>query len=215
MAPRFLFVPWHFHPPFKTQTGAWLLQLQARGIHLIPAERFREVRGIFCWQPTSSWQASWAFWVTHHLAFWQEDREKLLLNDKKKKKYHDTAASTSNTQIPASPRFPCHSKPPDAFWLFAPSRFRVFTPVLEGWWLCLPPSCAFFCPYPDTWRPACQSALCPGTQHTWWPSCWAPRWSDGGCCGAFAPSGAGCTLQGTKLISRVTTKSIKRWHWQR
>lgn len=126
MAPRVLFIPWHFHPPFQTQTGAWLLQLQARGIHLIPAECFWEVCGIFCWQPTSSWQASWAFWVTHHLAFWQEDREKLLLNDKKKK--------TIMTQLPqllthksqllqGSPSTPNH----DVFSMFAPSSFRVFT----------------------------------------------------------------------------------------
>jgi len=83
MAPRFMFIPRHFHPSFETQTAAWLLQLQTRRIHFIPAECFREVRGIFCWQSTSSWQASWAFWVTHHLAFWQKDRGKLLLNDKK------------------------------------------------------------------------------------------------------------------------------------
>lgn len=95
------------------------------------------------------------------------------------------------------------------------SRLVVPLPALDGWCLLFPPSCVVLCPYPGTWRPACRSARCPGTRHTWWPSCWAPRWSDGGCCGAFAPSGAGCTLQGTQLISRVTTKSLQRWHWQR
>lgn len=51
------------------QAAAGLLGLETWGVHFVTAEGLGEVRGIFGWQATGSWQARGALGVTHDLTF--------------------------------------------------------------------------------------------------------------------------------------------------
>lgn len=51
------------------QAAARLLGLETWGVHFVTAEGLGEVRGIFGWQATGSWQARGALGVTHDLTF--------------------------------------------------------------------------------------------------------------------------------------------------
>lgn len=65
-------LPRQLHPALQPHVTGWVLQLQPRGVHFVPAESFSEVGGVFSRQTAGGWQAGCTFGMAHGIALYTE-----------------------------------------------------------------------------------------------------------------------------------------------